>query len=138
MVKSGSVRYDPKDVPMTNPHRVLLVDDEPLLLGVVRRIVEAKQPGARVVYACDAATAMWQLQSTSIRLVVTDLRMNADDLAGLKVVEAARSAGVPVAILSGAASSVLEQLAAQDITVVPKDEKMKDRLATLVASAFEA
>lgn len=123
---------------MTDSHRVLLVDDEPMLLGVVRRIVEARRPDARVVYACDAATAEWQLKSTSIRLVVTDLRMNADERAGLKVVEAARRAGVPVVILSGAGAAVLEELAALDITVVAKDDRMTEHLATLVARAFEA
>lgn len=119
-------------------HRVLLVDDEPALLVVLRRVVQRVRPDAVVVYASDAETAQWQLRSTSIRLVVTDMRMNDDDAAGLRVVDAARSAGVPVAVLTGASSKELEELQRQGVTVLQKCAATAARLAQLVEEAFAA
>jgi DNA-binding NtrC family response regulator len=123
--------------PMTQ--RVLLVDDEPALLGALRRVVERARPDAIVVYASDAATAEWQLETTAIRLVVTDMRMNGDDHAGLRVVAAAEAAGVPVAVLTGMEClDSLEDLVRRAIPLVQKRTMTSAGLAAIVAQAFAA
>ena len=118
-------------------HRVLLVDDEPALLGARRRVVERACPAAVVVYASDAKTAIWQLQTTAIRLVVTDLRMHGDDNAGLSVVRAAKAAGVPVAIITGSEdASLLSEIVAAAVPVMQKRTMSSEKLAALVAATF--
>jgi DNA-binding NarL/FixJ family response regulator len=81
--------------------RVLLVDDEPAILGALRRIVQKARPDAVVVYASDVATATWQLRTTAIRFVITDMRMGADHDAGWAVVDAARKLDVAAVIITG-------------------------------------
>ena len=85
--------------PMTP--RVLLVDDEPAILGALRRIVQKARPDAVVVYASDVTTATWQLSTTAVRFVITDMKMGADDHAGWAVVEAARKLDVVAVIITG-------------------------------------
>jgi len=116
--------------------RVLLVDDEPQLLAALRRIVERRRPEARVVYASDVSTAEWQLRSTGVRLVVTDMRMQADPRAGMRVVAAAEQAGVPVAVLTGAAIDVLDELRGRQILVLEKAHLTPAVIADLVDRAF--
>lgn len=123
--------------PMT--HRVLLVDDEPALLGALRRVVERARPDAVVVYASDAKTAIWQLETTAIRLVVTDLCMNGDEGAGWTVVLAAKAAGVPVAILTGSDDEgALAEVVRSSIPLMQKRTMSGERLAALVENAFAA
>lgn len=120
-------------------HRVLLVDDEPALLGALRRVVERACPAAVVVYASDAKTAIWQLQTTAIRLVVTDLRMHGDDDAGLEVVRAAREIGVPVAIITGTENAGrLAEIVGNAVPIMQKLTMSNEKLATLVAETFAA
>jgi len=121
---------------MDSGKRVLLVDDEPALLRVLRRAVEQAYPEALVVYASDAATAEWQLQSTSIRLVFTDLNMQHDENAGMRVVEAAQNANIPVAVITGAIGEVVDALEARGIEVIPKHRLSAKRLGAFVAAAF--
>lgn len=83
--------------------RVLLVDDEPAILGALRRIVQKARPDAVVVYASDVAMATWQLRTTAIRFVITDMRMGDDEEAGWKIVDAAQRLGVAVAVITGSA-----------------------------------
>jgi DNA-binding NtrC family response regulator len=117
---------------------VLLVEDEPALLGALRRVLERARPDAVVVYAADATTAEWQLRSTTVRFVVTDLRMNSDDRAGMRVVDAACEAGVAVAVLTGTDSDELEELKRRNIPIVSKQKMTNARLAELVERAFVA
>ena len=120
-------------------HRVLLVDDEPALLGVLRRVVERACPDAVVVYASDAKTAIWQLQTTAIRLVVTDLRMHGDDNAGMSVVRAAKAAGVPVAIITGTErADEIAELVEPAVPVMLKRTMSSEKLAALIADTFAA
>ena len=121
---------------MDSGKRVLLVDDEPALLMVLRRAVEQAYPDAMVVYASDAATAEWQLQSTSIRLVFTDLNMQHDEHAGVRVVEAAQNANIPVAVITGAVGEVVDALEARGVEVIPKHRLSAKRLGAIVAAAF--
>jgi DNA-binding NtrC family response regulator len=123
---------------MKSCYRVLLVDDEPVLLGAVRRVLERARPDAVVVYASDAATAEWQLRSTSVRLVVTDMKMASDEEAGMRVVAAACDAGVPVAVLTGSDSPAIDALAKRNVTVIRKQTMTSATLADVINRAFAA
>ena len=119
-------------------HRVLLVDDEPALLSALRRIVERTRPDAVVVYASDAATAVWQIETTAIRLVVTDMKMQGNPQAGWSVVNAARAAGVSVAVVTGAAGHDLEGLVRAAVPLLEKSTLSTSQLVELVEQAFAA
>lgn len=120
-------------------HRVLLVDDEPALLSALRRVVERARPDAVVVYASDAETAIWQLETTAIRLVVTDMRMQGDPAAGWAVIQAARAAGVPVAVITGTTEPErLADLLRASVPLMEKRTMSTDRLAAIVEQAFAA
>ena len=127
---------------MTNgsmTHRVLLVDDEPALLSALRRVVERTRPDAIVVYASDAETAVWQIETTAIRLVITDMRMQGDLEAGWSVVNAARAAGVQVAVMTGTTdAATLERLVRASVPLMEKHTMSTERLAALVEQAFAA
>lgn len=123
---------------MTTTDRVLLVDDEPILLGPLRRLIQRAHPEALVVYASDPEMAAWQLRSTPIRLVVTDMRMNSDLHAGLKVVAAAREAGVAVVVLTGAADDEIAEMARGGFPVLSKRGSLSQTLAKTVDEAFAA
>lgn len=121
---------------MISGQRILLVDDEPLLLSLVRRVLAKEHPDVVVVYAADAATAEWQLSCTSIRLVVTDMKMSSDENAGLRVVRAARLAGVPVAVLTGGGMPSLEGL--EGVPVLEKSTLTAKHLTNVIDQAFRA
>lgn len=124
---------------MPATQRVLLVDDEPALLSALRRVVERTRPDAVVVYASDAETAIWQLETTAIRLVVTDMRMQGDNAAGWSVINAARAAGVPVAVITGAVDSEgLADLVRASVPLMEKRTMSSERLAAIVEQAFAA
>ncbi len=124
---------------MKNIHRVLLVDDEPALLSALRRVVERARPDAIVVYASDAATAVWQIETTAIRLVVTDMSMQGDGKAGWAVVNAARAAGVSVAVVTGTTDPAdLESLVRASVPLMEKRTMSTEKLAALVEQAFAA
>lgn len=120
-------------------HRVLLVDDEPALLGALRRVVERSHPKALVVYAADPATAVWQIETTALRLVVTDMRMQGDRDAGWAVINAARAAGIPVCVLTGAdEEDLLQALAQSAVPLVQKQRMSTEKLAAIVEQALAA
>lgn len=121
---------------MNYGNRVLLVDDEPQLLTVVHRIVERRRPDATVVYASDVGMAEWQLRSTGVRLVVTDMCMQADAHAGMRIVEAAQQAGVPVVVLTGARGDFIDELRVRGVAVLEKSRLTPDVIADLVDRAF--
>src|SRR4051794_30114817 len=82
-------------------HRILLVDDEPMLLSALRRHIERVCPTATVVYALNPQSAVWQLHNTSISLVLTDMSMAGHADAGWVVVDAAQELDVPVVVVTG-------------------------------------
>jgi DNA-binding NtrC family response regulator len=130
---------DPPSLPKVAAiHRVLLVDDEPALLSSLRRVVERAANGAVVVYASDAETAIWQLESTAIRLVLTDLRMQNEDEAGWKVVEAARRVGVQAVIVTGhfAEEEVIDRARSLDVPIIRKTDLSTREILALVERAF--
>jgi DNA-binding NtrC family response regulator len=117
---------------MSARRRILLVDDEPEFLGALRRLVEDVRPGTIVVYACDVPTAEWQLQSTSLCYVFTDLRMQGDALAGLRVVEAARKVNVPVAVITATELTNSELLT---VPIVQKTGDIREQLRKLIVAS---
>lgn len=122
--------------PMTP--RVLLVDDEPAILGALRRIVQKARPDAVVVYASDVAMATWQLHTTAIRFVITDMRMGADEEAGWKVVEAALALNIPAAVITGSDDPETRRRAARLGVRMLHKPVHADKLANMVAEAFAA
>lgn len=118
--------------------RVLLVDDEPVLLGPLRRIIQRVQPDAVVVYASSPQMAEWQLRTTASQLVVTDMRMGGAELAGLRVVAAAREAGVEVAVLTAADDETLAELRKGDVPVISKRGSITHAIHDVLEHAFSA
>jgi two-component system cell cycle sensor histidine kinase/response regulator CckA len=95
---SGSVVVNGRSL---DEGKVLLVDDDEVLLDVTRQMLEVA--GYRVVIARDGAEALriYQQQSESIRAVVTDLLMPSMD--GWTLIHALRQvdAGIPIIAISG-------------------------------------
>jgi len=113
-------------------NRVLLVDDNPSFLVAMRRIVHRLRPEATVVYAADVAAAQWRLRTTDVCLVFTDMRLPSGDQDGLRVVSAAREAGVPVAVVSGVDGSWRAELAQLNVTVLRKAELTTSAIGGLI------
>lgn len=118
-----------------NSQRVLLVDDEPALLVLLRRTVQRVRPDAIVVYASSVEMAEWQLRSTTVRLVFTDMRMG-DDESGLRVLEVARELGVRAAVVTGCDDAFLNGRIADDVPVVRKQNMTSAQLRAIVEKAF--
>jgi PAS domain S-box-containing protein len=98
------VRGAPHPRPMTRPCRVLVVDDEAIVRGQLRRSLELR--GYTVVEAADGRTALAALVPASggeadVDVVILDMTM--PDLDGSEVLRRLRAAGsrVPVVISSG-------------------------------------
>ncbi len=76
---------------------VLVVDDEPQILRVLRRGLESQ--GFRVVTAPDAPTALDIFAATPVHLVITDLRM--PEMDGVELcVRLRKQSRVPIMVLS--------------------------------------
>ncbi len=94
-----------KDVEGTDDDstRVLLVDDEPLILRAMRRTLE--RAGFTVTVAEDGKMAEELLASRSFNVVVSDIRM--PRMSGLQLLAALRTAGdtVPVVLMSASPTS---------------------------------
>ncbi len=82
---------------MTDAPSILVVDDEPQILRVLRRSLEAN--GFRVLTAPDARTALDIFRSTTVHLVVTDLRMPEMDGVDL-CTRLRKQSQVPIIVLS--------------------------------------
>lgn len=83
------------------PCRVLVVEDEPLLLKLTLRVVERLGYHARGAASGDAALALLREDPKAFDLLVTDIRM--PGLSGTELVEAMLAAGIdlPVLYVSG-------------------------------------
>jgi two-component system, OmpR family, KDP operon response regulator KdpE len=76
---------------------VLVVDDEPQILRVLRRGLEAK--GYQVMTAPDALTALDMMKASRVDLLITDLRM--PDVDGMELCTRVRkSSEIPIIVLS--------------------------------------
>ncbi len=82
---------------MNDQLRILVVDDEPQILRVLRRGLEGK--GYEVAAAPDAPTALDLLKATRADLLITDLRM--PDMDGIELCERVRQfSQIPIIVLS--------------------------------------
>jgi two-component system KDP operon response regulator KdpE len=77
--------------------KILVVDDEPQILRVLRRGLEAK--GYQVATAPDGLTALDMMKAAKVDLLITDLRM--PDLNGIELCQRVRrSSMLPIIVLS--------------------------------------
>jgi CheY-like chemotaxis protein len=60
---------------MTRQPRILLVDDDPEVMGALRRVIRVFEPDWVVLTAEDGKAALDRLEEESFDLVVTDLNM---------------------------------------------------------------
>ena len=89
--------------------RVLLVDDEPLVLEMFESLLS--QEGYDVFVAATARDALYQIEKSFFDSIVCDIRL--DELDGFDIVEIARkrSPGIGVVFITGAPSDVDSQRA---------------------------
>lgn len=89
----------PRPTPSAGPCRVLIVDDEPLVRGQLRRSLELR--GYQVVEAVDGRTGLEAVAASRPDVVILDLTM--PDIDGAEVLRRLRAGGsrVPVIISSG-------------------------------------
>ncbi len=71
---------------MIHKHRVLVIDDEPIVCDVVREMIQVHD-SYRVISECDPQKALAMLKSSQFDLVLTDLMMGS--LSGMQMIEAA-------------------------------------------------
>lgn len=119
------------------PPRILVVDDEPQILRVLRRGLEGR--GFEVATAPDAATALDILRATRINLVITDLRM--PDMDGVELCARVRkSSNVPIIVLSvkGEEATKVQALDAGADDFVVKPFGMDELLARVRALSRRA
>lgn len=111
--------------------RVLVVDDDPIVLASCRRVLEAK--GFAVVTAASVDAAIVETISQGFGLVIVDLKMPERD--GLQLVQKVRTWGkpVPVIVMSGYPTSetVLSSLTSGAFAFLPKPFTPDELIAAL-------
>lgn len=120
---------------MPEPHRILLIDDSPLVLEVTRFVLEAE--GYAVDVAVDLDTFEARRASHDPDLIVVDVQMPeafGDDLA--EMLRGAYGVSVPILLLSTLPESELEQRARR--AGVWGYVSKRDGLGSLVATVREA
>jgi DNA-binding response OmpR family regulator len=85
-------------MPMTRPLRILVVDDDPAMVGAITALVGTE--GHQVITAYDGLTAVKRFRDDAPDLVLLDLAMPGPD--GFNVTGQIRAAGnVPILVVSG-------------------------------------
>lgn len=111
--------------------RVLVVDDDPIVLASCRRVLEAK--GFGVVTAASVGAAIMETVSQGFGLVIVDLKMPERD--GLQLVQNVQTWGkpVPVIVMSGYPTSetVLSSLTSGALAFLPKPFTPDELIAAL-------
>ncbi len=80
--------------------RIMLVDDEQLIVDGLKKIILRRFPGAEVSACTDPAEALEQMRREKPELLITDIRM--PEITGLQLIPKAREAGVRYcAVLTG-------------------------------------
>ncbi|MCX7371819.1 MAG: response regulator [Alphaproteobacteria bacterium] len=102
----GEVAPMPTPTPAAGPLRVLLVDDEPLLLRLGRRALE--EAGHHVTTAETGEEALELLDEAAPHMLVSDIAMPGMDGAALAQAAVARRPALRVLLLSGYAASALQ------------------------------
>jgi DNA-binding response OmpR family regulator len=105
---------------MTNPPRVLVVEDDPSVRGLLDRLLTAE--GYDVATASDGLAGLAQAGAAAPALILLDVMM--PDLGGVRVLEELRNdpvlAGVPVVVVTGKVEAVpgLQELLGDDMVFV--------------------
>jgi EAL domain-containing protein (putative c-di-GMP-specific phosphodiesterase class I) len=101
--RANGARREPRALAPTSMGRVLVVDDEPALLGAYHRILRAA--GYEVTGASEGASAQTILERERFDVIVSDIRMPGLD--GFELLQAARRThpDVPVILITGSPSS---------------------------------
>jgi CheY-like chemotaxis protein len=118
------------DLDILGGKRILAVDDEPDVLGVIKEQLET----CHVTTAMDPGTAISLILSEPFDLVILDI-MGVD---GFALLEFTRSHGVPAAMLTAhaiSADSLEQSLRLGAVSFLPKEELA--RLPELLAEIFE-
>jgi CheY-like chemotaxis protein len=92
---------------------VLLVDDEPDVRIILRRLLAGTRPEYDILTATGVLDALGQIAGRTVALVVTDFNM--PSLNGLQLTQAikARAPAAKVALITAYTTTLLEQLARQ-------------------------
>ncbi len=111
--------------------RVLVVDDDPIVLASCRRVLETQ--GFAVVTAASVSAAVEETVAQGFGLIIVDLKMPERD--GLHLVQKAQTWGkpVPVIVMSGFPTSetVLSSLQSGAFAFLPKPFTPDELLAAL-------
>ncbi len=86
---------------MPDPKHILVVDDDPVALQLIERILSRGHPGVRVTCLGDGSQALAFLARASVDLIITDLVM--PEVGGLELLLyiAQRKLSVPLLVVSG-------------------------------------
>jgi DNA-binding NtrC family response regulator len=82
---------------VTQNTRILIADDDPGVLLILRTTLERMKNGYRIVAARDGAEALQEVAAQSFDLVITDVRMPGID--GIALVEAIRTSKPNTAVI---------------------------------------
>lgn len=82
---------------MTKHKRILIADDDPRVLLILRTTLERMKNGYRIVAARDGTEALHKVAAQPFDLVVTDVRMPGID--GIELVEAIRASKLDMAVI---------------------------------------
>lgn len=117
-------------------HSVLFVDDEPLVLNGVERMLRSMRHDWRMVFCTSAADALIALDRQPFDVIVTDMRMPEMDGASLLRIVADRHPSVLRLVLSGQAEQDLlvrvSSYAHQLLSKPFEAQHLKDKIAHLL------
>jgi len=82
---------------VTNNTRILIVDDDPRVLLILRATLERMRDGYQIVAARDGTEALEKIRDEPFDLVITDVRMPGVD--GIELVEAIRTSNSHTAVV---------------------------------------
>lgn len=119
---------------MTEPGRVLVVDDESSIRALVAKIVE--RAGLSVDTACDGAEAIAKMEATRYAVVVVDLMMPIVD--GFGVIDYVRKLAPPrptVIVASASDTAVLRRLDGSVVHSIVRKPFEIDVLGDLISAA---
>ena len=82
---------------MVEPRRILIADDDPTVLLILRATLERMRGNCWIVTALDGAEALQQIAAQPFDLVITDIRMPRID--GVELVEELRLSGADTEVI---------------------------------------
>jgi two-component system response regulator YesN len=82
---------------MVEQRQILIADDDPAVLFILRAAMEGMENGCAIVTAQSGAEALELVLAHPFDLVITDVRMPGLD--GIELVEAMRASGLTVAVI---------------------------------------